>query len=56
LTPETAVKSIIDKDWTSYRNINISDIQSVNISMTIPGVVAALSSGQVLFRNCNSNS
>lgn len=45
LTPETAVKSIIDKDWTSYRNVNISDIQSVNISMTIPG-----SGGSVEFR------
>ncbi|MBN2861963.1 MAG: glycoside hydrolase family 3 C-terminal domain-containing protein, partial [Bacteroidales bacterium] len=37
LTPVKSIKSIVDGDWAMFRNINISDIESVNINMGIPG-------------------
>lgn len=43
--PQKSVKSIIDGDWTSYRNVNISDAESVNLNLSIPG-----SGGAVEFR------
>jgi len=37
LTPEESVKSINDGDWTLYRNVNISNIESINLNLSIPG-------------------
>jgi beta-glucosidase len=37
ILPQKSVKSIKDGDWTSYRNVNISDIESVNLNISIPG-------------------
>ncbi len=37
LLPQKSVKSIVDGDWTSYKNVNISGIASVNLNIGIPG-------------------
>ena len=37
LLPQKSVKSISDGSWTSYKNINISNIESININISIPG-------------------
>ncbi len=37
LLPQKSVKSISDGSWTSYKNINISNIESININLSIPG-------------------
>ena len=37
LLPQKCVKSINDGDWTSYKNVNVSDIKSINLNLTIPG-------------------
>ena len=37
ITPQKSVKSIVDGDWTSYRNVNISGIEKINLFITIPG-------------------
>jgi beta-glucosidase-like glycosyl hydrolase len=36
LLPVKAVKSIRDGDWTLYKNVNVSDIEGINLSLTIP--------------------
>ncbi|MCJ7446806.1 MAG: glycoside hydrolase family 3 C-terminal domain-containing protein [Bacteroidales bacterium] len=35
--PQKSVKSISDGSWTSYKNVNVSDIESINLNLTIPG-------------------
>lgn len=37
LLPQKSVKSITDGSWTSYGNINISNAESININISIPG-------------------
>ncbi len=37
LLPMKSVKNIVDRSWTSYNNINISNIKSIDLNMTIPG-------------------
>ena len=37
LLPQKSVKNISDGSWTSYRNINITGIESININLSIPG-------------------
>ena len=35
--PQKALKNIGDGSWTLYKNVNVSDIASINVSLTIPG-------------------
>jgi beta-glucosidase len=35
--PIKAVKCIADGGWTLYKNVNVSDIESVNVKLSIPG-------------------
>ncbi len=37
LLPQKSVKSIGDGSWTSYKNINVSGIESINLNLSIPG-------------------
>ena len=37
LLPVKSVKNIVDGSWTSYKNINISNIKGINLNMAIPG-------------------
>jgi beta-glucosidase len=37
LLPVKSVKSISDGSWTSYKNINVSNIESINLNLSIPG-------------------
>ena len=37
LLPIKSLKNIVDGSWTSYKNINISNIASINLNMAIPG-------------------
>lgn len=37
LLPLKSVKSINDGSWTSYKNVNVSDIESINLNLSIPG-------------------
>ena len=32
-----SVKNIVDGDWTSYKNVNVSNIDSINLILTVPG-------------------
>jgi beta-glucosidase-like glycosyl hydrolase len=35
--PVKTVKGIIDGGWTLYKNVNVSDLESINLNLTIPG-------------------
>ena len=35
--PQKALKSIGDGSWTLYKNVNVSDMASINVNLTIPG-------------------
>ncbi len=35
--PQKAVKSIVNGGWTLYKNVNVSDIESINLNLSIPG-------------------
>ncbi|NMC40986.1 MAG: carbohydrate-binding protein, partial [Bacteroidales bacterium] len=35
--PIPSLKNIGDGSWTSYKNVNISNMESININLTIPG-------------------
>ena len=37
MMPEKSVKSINDGDWTSYNNVDISNIENINLNLSIPG-------------------
>ncbi len=37
ITPEKSLRSIKDGDWTSYNNLNISNIENININLSVPG-------------------
>lgn len=37
MSPEKSLKNINDGDWTSYRNINLSNVKSVGLRLTVNG-------------------
>lgn len=35
--PQASVKNVGDGSWTSYRNVNVSNLESINLNLSVPG-------------------